>query len=278
MAVGTFYQGKRVLLLGATGGLGSELARQLAARGAGRLVLSGRNEAALAALADEVRAAGTAADVLPCDVRDRDALARCLERALEGGLDGAFLACGVAPGKSADGLEEPEEMARCFAVNVLAPASALVLLCRGWERAGRGRRFAAVVTSQAGLLPLPFAPAYAASKAAMNALGEGLRDRLAAAGAALTLVMPGFFDSPMGRRFRGKRKWFSLSAEEAARRTLDGTARGEARCIFPWELACGIWLANHLPAWIVKPVMQAFAFDTAPDGESAARGREDGRR
>lgn len=271
MGKSDFYQGKRVLLLGASGGLGQALAWQLALRGTGRLVLSGRNEAVLASLAETVRALGTEAEVLPCDVRDREALACCIDRALAGGLDGAFLACGVAPGKSADGLEEPEEMARCFAVNVLAPASALVLLCRGWERAGQGRRFVSVVTSQAGLLPLPLAPSYAASKAAMNACGEGLRDRLAEAGVSLTLVMPGFFDSPMGRRFRGKRKWFALSAEEAARRTLDGTARGKARCIFPWELRGGIWLANHLPERIVKPVMRAFAFDTAPDGESAAR-------
>lgn len=267
----TFYRGKRILLVGASGGLGQELARQLARRGAARLWLAGRNEARLSTLAEELRRSGTEAVCLPFDVTDKAAREAALARCLTDGLDGAFLACGVAPGKSADGLEEPEEIARCFAANVLAPAACLVQLCRGWD--GGGRHFAAVVTSQAGLLPLPFAPSYAASKAAMNAFGEGLRDRLAAADTSLTLIMPGFFDSPMGRRFVGKRKWFSLSAAAAAAKALDGTARGQRQCIYPWPLHLAIALARLLPRQIVHPLMELFAFDTRPDEESFARGR-----
>lgn len=268
----SFYRGRRILIVGASGGLGEELARQLAARGAAKLWLAGRNEARLSALADELRRSGAEAAGLPFDVTDGAAREAALARCLVDGLDGAFLACGVAPCKSADGLEEPEEIARCFAANTLAPAACLVSLCRGWEGDGR-RHFAAVVTSQAGLLPLPFAPAYAASKAAMNALGEGLRDRLAEADTALTLVMPGFFDSPMGRRFVGKRKWFSLSAAAAAEKALDGTARGKRRCVYPRPLHLAIALASLLPRQLVHPVMRLFAFDTRPDGESFARGR-----
>gem|GEM_PF-3374406 len=202
MGTADFYRDKRILIFGASGGLGQELARQLALRGAARLYLSGRREAALRTLAEELRAKGTKAEILPCDVTHPEALAACIGRAAAAGLDGAFIACGVAPGKSADGLEEPEDIVRCLAVNTAAPAEAMVLLCRCWERTG-GAHFLSVVTSQAGLLPLPYVPVYAASKAGLNAFGEGLRDRLRASGTALTLVMPGFFDSPMGRRFRG---------------------------------------------------------------------------
>lgn len=263
MGTADFYRDKRILIFGASGGLGQELARQLALRGAARLYLSGRREAALRTLAEELRAKGAEAEILPCDVTHPEALAACIGRAAAAGLDGAFIACGVAPGKSADGLEEPEDIARCLAVNTAAPAEAMVLLCRCWERTG-GAHFLSVVTSQAGLLPLPYVPVYAASKAGLNAFGEGLRDRLRTSGTALTLVMPGFFDSPMGRRFRG-RKWFVLSAAEAAEKTLDGTARGRERCIFPRALHGAIVLAQVLPRWLVRPVMGLFAFETLPE-------------
>lgn len=99
MGTADFYRDKRILIFGASGGLGQELARQLALRGAARLYLSGRREAALRTLAEELRAKGTEEEILPCDVTHPEALAACIERAAAAGLDGAFIACGVAPGK-----------------------------------------------------------------------------------------------------------------------------------------------------------------------------------
>ena len=266
-----FYCGKRVLVLGATGGLGGELVRQLAEAGAMRLILSGRNTVRLSRLAEAVRARGAEAVCLPLDVTDGAALRTALARCLAEGVDGAFLAPGVAPSKSGDGYEEPEEIDRCFQVDLLAPAEAATILARGWAAAG-GRHFLGVVSSQAGLLPLPFAPAYAASKAGLHSWCAAMRPQMAASGTALTEVMPGFFDSPMGRRFVG-RKWFVLTAEEAAARTLRAVAQGRETAVFPWPLRAGIGLARVLPRWIVRPVMAQFAFDTLPDGGSFARGR-----
>ena len=267
-----FYRGKRVLILGASGGLGSALARQLAGAGAARLYLSGRKEARLRQLAEALRARGMEADVLACDAADRAALRACLARCLADGLDGAFLALGAAPSKSGDGYEEPEEIARCLRTNVLAPMAAATILARGWEAEG-GRHFLGAVSSQAGLLPLPFAPAYGASKAGLHSWCDAVRPRMAASGAALTEIMPGFFESPMGRRFAG-RKWFVLTAEEAAARTLRAVAEGERTAIFPWPLRWGIGLARALPSAVSRPLMAFFAFDTLPDGESFARGRD----
>lgn len=81
MGTADFYRDKRILIFGASGGLGQELARQLALRGAARLYLSGRKASALRTLAEELRAKGTKAEILPCDVTHPEALAACIERA-----------------------------------------------------------------------------------------------------------------------------------------------------------------------------------------------------
>jgi NAD(P)-dependent dehydrogenase (short-subunit alcohol dehydrogenase family) len=111
-----------VVITGASRGIGAALAVELARRGAGRLVLAGRDEAALAAVADEVAAVGPAAPVtVAADLSTVRAARAVGERlAAQGPWTGATLVhnAGLWPARrelTADGVE------RAFAVNVLAP-------------------------------------------------------------------------------------------------------------------------------------------------------------
>src|SRR6187200_3681738 len=102
-------QGKRVLLTGATGGLGEAIARALAERGAD-LVLSGRRADALATLAKEL-----GAETLACDLADRDELERLVTAA--GDVDVLVANAGL-PGSGSLQRMEPEEIDRVLEVNL----------------------------------------------------------------------------------------------------------------------------------------------------------------
>lgn len=262
MGTADFYRDKRILIFGASGGLGQELARQLALRGAARLYLSGRKASALRTLAEELRAKGTKAEILPCDVTHPEALAACIERPRQ------------RTGRRVHRLRRRarKKRRRTGGAGGYRPVSG-----GEYGGAGGGHGPALPVLGTDGRRPFslrgdlagraPAAPVCAGVRGVeggAECLRRGLRDRLRASDTALTLVMPGFFDSPMGRRFRG-RKWFVLSAAEAAEKTLDGTARGRERCIFPRALHGAIVLAQVLPRWLVRPVMGLFAFETLPE-------------
>jgi NAD(P)-dependent dehydrogenase (short-subunit alcohol dehydrogenase family) len=97
-------------------------------------------------------------------------------------------------------------------------------------RRGRGR--IAVVASIAAFRGLPNSLGYRGSKAGLRAYAEALRSRLALRGVGVTVICPGFFDSPMTDRFGGPTP-FLASAPGAARRVNRATDRGRRRSAFP---------------------------------------------
>lgn len=285
---GNFYRGARLAILGATGALGQALTYALLESGVSALYLTGRNLAVLETLRDKALRRGIACECAALDVTDLPALKSTLETAFTRGTQGFFIAFGLAVPMDEDCLERPEDIASCMAVNLVAVGAVLNEVARlkhqsllkrepvaasdaaadkvALESADRGQRlpsFVSVVTSQAGLMPLPFAPAYSSSKIGVNALCEALRGRLKEEGLQLTVVMPGFFKGPMGEQFVG-RKHGVLSAEEVALRMLKATARGKARVSFPVWQSVALWWGRLLPRPLVNLVMPCFAFKTSP--------------
>lgn len=110
----------------------------------------------------------------------------------------------------------------------------------------------ALIASLAGLVPLPMAPAYSASKAALIAWGEAQRRAWRGSGLSISIVCPGFVRTDMieGLRFRAPFVW---SAEKAADRIVRGLAKGDARIAFPWPLRAAIGVARCLP----RPLAEA---------------------
>ena len=127
----------------------------------------------------------------------------------------------------------------------------------------RGRGQVAVVASVAGLRGLPYSPAYSASKAGIRAYGEGLRALLGPAGIAVSVVVPGFFDTPMTDRFKGP-KPFLLSQDQAVAAMRRGLDRRRARVTFPHLLALGLRAADLMPAWLGDRILHGFRFHIEP--------------
>lgn len=184
--------GRRVLVTGASAGIGEATARALAARGA-RVGLLARRAERLEALAAELPGAVT----LAADLTDDDAATGAVHAAAEalGGLDavvnaaGVFHAGAVTGGAGEQG--DPDGWREMFALNVVA---LLVVTRAAAGHLERGTDPAVVnVSSMSGRrVPTAAGAVYAASKHAVHAASEGLRMELAPRGVRVTTVSPGF--------------------------------------------------------------------------------------
>ena len=171
--------GRRLLVVGASSGIGRALA--VAAAGAGcPVVVAARRARELREVVDEVTASGGSAQALTCDVADVEA-ARALGPAaagLLGGLDAVVASAGIAPlGRL--GVLSAEQWTAVMATNVVGSAMVAAGALEPMRLSARspGPRPAIVLISSHILArPWPGLVAYAASKAALEALGRGLRE------------------------------------------------------------------------------------------------------
>ena len=212
--------GASVVVVGASGGLGRQIARQLADCGA-RLTLAARDRKALESL-------GFDAPVVAADIRDAESGASIVEAALSarGRIDGLVNAAGVvAFGSLADtGDEVIEDL---FLTNVLGP---LWLMRAAIPALTESRGFIANISAVVAEQPLPGMAAYAASKAALTAADRALTRELRAAGITVTDARPphtetGLADRPIAGTAPRLRE--GLQPEVVAARIIAAIRAGE---------------------------------------------------
>ena len=242
---------RAILITGASSGLGAALARHYAAAGV-RLFLHGRDDARLAAVAAACTKAGAAVEVHVGDVTDAAAMAAWIAACDHAQpLDLVIANAGISGG-TAGGPEGADQVRRIFAVNVDGVLNTVLPASTAMTARGQGQ--IAVMSSIAGFLGLPNAPAYCASKAAVKTLGEGMRGPIAAAGVAVTVICPGYVKTPMtdANDFTMP---FLMSVERAAGLIAAGLAANKARIAFPWPMVAAVRLLALLPldmlAWLV---------------------------
>ena len=254
-----------VLITGASSGLGHALALACARPGA-VLHLSGRDGGRLAAVAEACR--GKGADVRPAVLSVTDAPAMEAWIAGAGRLDLVIANAGISAGTG--GASEPAAQARAIfetnvtgVLNTALPAIEAMAAQAPGADGLRGR--VAVVASLAAFVAAPGAPAYCATKAAVQRWAEALDATERARGIRLHAVCPGYVRTPMTARNAFPMP-FLMDAEEAARRTLAGIARGRVRIAYPWPTYAMARLAGALP-----PALRAMIFSRVP-----AKGQADG--
>lgn len=195
------FEGKVIVLTGASEGIGRALALELA-KCRTRLVLSARNAARLASLADECRARGAKALVVPGDASRREDCEALADAAIAnfGALDMVVLNAGITMWSRLDELADADLLERLIRVNYLGAAwltrRALPALI-----AARGRIVA--ISSLAGIAGVPTRTGYAASKHAMFGFFDSLRIELADQGVSVTVIAPDFVRSEIHRRAIG---------------------------------------------------------------------------
>lgn len=235
---------QRIWLTGATSGIGRALAERLLAQGH-RVALSARSASALGELAGD----RDDALPLPLDVSDRAAVRRAGERLAEafGGLDLVILNAGTCEYLDARDFDL-DLVERVFAPNFFGALhcvdAALPLLRRA--RAEGGRPLLAATSSASAYLPLPRAAAYGASKAALSHFMESLRLDLHAEGIDISLIHPGFVETPLTARNDFPMP-MRITAPAAADAILTGLARRRLDIHFPRRFTLPVRLLGILP-------------------------------
>ncbi len=241
-----------ILITGASSGIGSALARAYAGPGA-FLALSGRDRRRLEAVAGACRARGANVTAQTVEVTDQAAMARWVEGTDDAHpLDLVIANAGISAGTGGRGEDEDQTRA-LFAVNVGGVLNTVLPVIPRMRARKEGQ--IAVMSSVAGLRGLPGAPAYCASKAAVKAYGEALRGWLAADGVRVSVICPGFVDTPMtaGNPYPMP---FLMPADKAAAIISRGLARDKARIAFPRPMYWAMWLMGALPPSMTDPLLR----------------------
>jgi len=247
---GVFERGARVIITGATSGIGAEAARQLGARGC-RVAVTGRREEKLRATEAAVRAAG-AEDVIALagSVTDPATVRRHVAAVCDawGGVDVAILNAGVGDSEHARRFTAANQRWH-FETNVFGVCNWLEVLIPLMLEARSG--VIAGVSSPAGWRGMPASGAYSASKAAVSTLLESVRVDLRGTGISIVTVCPGFVKSELTDRNDPRDMPYVLSAEDGVRRMLRGIEKRRRLVHFPrrllWPLRYGIAL---MPPWL----------------------------
>lgn len=190
MGLSADLHGRRVLVTGASSGIGAATCRSLVGCGA-TVAMVARRKDRLEELAAEL---GERAAPVPCDVTDLEALPGAVAQAARslGGLDGIVTVAGRSMvGTIATGT--PERWQELMALNLLAP---LATIRHGLEHfTAQGRRDVVIVSSTGAVTPMVGVGVYAATKRGLRAASDALRLELAPAGVNVSCVIPGMFDT-----------------------------------------------------------------------------------
>jgi short-subunit dehydrogenase len=253
---------RRIAITGASSGIGSALAVLYAAPGV-TLGLMGRDPGRLRQVAAECAAQGAQVELLACDVRDRERLQDWLrDFAARSPIDLLIASAGISGGiRAGERTESGAQTRQLVAINLLGVVDTMEAVLPAMLAQGRGR--IGIVSSVAGYRGLPYSPGYSASKAGIRAYGEAMRAQLRPLGIRISVICPGFVDTPMTDRFLGDHP-FLVSAPRAAALIRRGLDAGRARIAFPGLLALGLRLTDLMPAWIGDRILRHFHFEILP--------------
>jgi uncharacterized protein len=254
------------LVTGASSGIGAAIARELAARGHG-LVLVARRRDRLQALASELEAAhGIRAEALGCDLTKAASRQRLPARIESLGLGVSVLVnnAGFATGGPFHESDPDRELqqVRVLVEAVVALSSAFVP-----GMVARGRGAVLNVASTAGMQPMPYSAGYAAAKAYVLSFSQALHHELRGLGVTVTALAPGpvsteFWDVA-GWEVGGGQSFESavprvawVTAEQAAKAAVDGLAHGHRVVVPGLPIRAAMIATQHLPDAIKLPAIE----------------------
>lgn len=252
---------KSILITGASSGIGAALARYYAAPGV-YLALCGRNRDRLAAIAAQCVQQGAQVDTAIIDVADRVTMKEWIEAVDKNhSLDLVIANAGISGGTGGVDHGEPDDQVRKImdvnltgVLNTINPALPLMI--------ARGGGQIAIMSSLAGFFGWPGAPAYSASKAAVRIHGESLYGTLLGTGVGVSVVCPGFIDTPM-TAVNDYFMPFMIDADRAAALTARGLEKRSVRIAFPLPTYLLVRMLGCLPprlsAWLLSTLPQKSA-------------------
>jgi short-subunit dehydrogenase len=257
--------GRRIILTGASEGIGRALALELAARRA-RIALAARDRDRLESLTQECRARGGEALAIPTDVANEQDCEWLVQEAVKafGGVDALVHNAGITMWSRFDALKELGIFETLLRVNYLGPVH---LTAHALPHLKQSKGLIVAVASLAGLTGVPERSGYAASKHAMIGFFDSLRIELAGSGVDVSVIAPDFVVSEIHKRAIGPdgqplgdspmQQSKIMTANECAARIVRAIEKRERLVLMSARGKLGRWLKILAPAVIDRIAAKA---------------------
>ncbi|UCV11364.1 SDR family oxidoreductase [Dechloromonas denitrificans] len=236
----------KVVITGASSGIGEALAVYYAAQGAQLGLMARRAEV----LADLNQRLGGQHACYALDVADAPALHAAANDFIArfGAPDIVIASAGVSAGTLTECEEDLAVFRRVMEINVFGLAATFAPFIPAIKAAGGERRLVGIA-SVAGIRGLPGAEAYSASKAAAIAYLESLRLEMRPYGIKVVTIAPGYIATPM-TAVNPYKMPFLLPADKAAERFARAVERGVSYTVIPWQMGIVAKVLRLLPNFL----------------------------
>ncbi len=236
----------RMIITGASSGIGAALAHHYAAHGATTLGLVARRGDLLQKLAAELKC-----EVLTysADVRDAAAMnAIATDFIARSGCPDVVIAnAGISTGALTEHSQDTTVFEETMAINFMGMLHTFQPFISPMRTAGKGNLVG--IASVAGYRGLPGAGAYCASKAAAISYLESLRVEVKRSGVKVVTICPGYINTPLVAANPYSMP-FIISAKQAANKIAGVIASGKSYAVIPWQVAIGARLLRLVPNWL----------------------------
>ena len=245
---------QRVVISGASSGLGLALAHHYLEQGAMVAVMARRADC----LQDLSRQFPQLVYCYALDVRDSAAVQAAAQSFIvRAGVPDIVIAnAGISVGTLTEYADDIDVFQQVMDINMLGVIKTFQPFLAPMREAGQGLLVG--IASVAGFRGLPGAGAYSASKAALISYMESLRVELHGSGMRVVTICPGYIKTPM-TAINPYPMPFMLPADEAARRIARAIASGNSFAVVPWQMGFVGRVLKLLPNWLYD-----FVFSRAP--------------
>jgi short-subunit dehydrogenase len=261
----TAFRDRVVIVTGASGGIGRELALQLARRGAW-LALAARDAGRLEAAATECVALGGRAIAVPTDVAEWGQCEALIARTVEayGRLDALVNNAGITMWAKFEDLKDPSLLEPIMRVNFFG---SVYCTYYALPHLKRSKGLIVGVSSLTGKTGVPTRSGYAASKHAMAGFFDSLRIELAPSGVGVTMIYPGFVTTQVRERAIGPdgrplgvspvQEGKVMSVERCARIILRAMERRRREVLMTARGKVGQWVKLAAPGLVDRIALRA---------------------
>jgi len=239
----------KILITGASSGIGAEFARQYA-NSQNELFLLARREEKLQQLQNELSKKCKNITLIVVDVTDFELLQTKL-REIET-VDMVILNAGISLGHTHTNIPTIEEFKNLYNVNVLSQHAVLEMILPKMQLQKSGK--VVFISSLSSLFTMPSAKVYASSKRALNAYAEGIRYKYATDGIKVITILPGFIKSELTDK-NDFAMPFLLETDEAVKSMKKAIEKGKEFYAFPLRFYLIIKLLNLLPSLLSQRIV-----------------------
>ncbi|MDP3120783.1 MAG: SDR family NAD(P)-dependent oxidoreductase [Sulfuricurvum sp.] len=241
----------RIVITGASSGLGKHLALGYASSG-NELVLLARREEKLEEVAVQCRIRGAKVETIVSDVNDFDEMHRIGRQLANSTIDRIILNAGISVGHS-EGVTPFADFHRLFQTNFLSVHALLEPIIPKMIEQKSGE--IVFISSLASLMSMPTSVAYSSSKRALNAYAEGLRYQLKRHDIDVMNILPGFIDSEMTQKNQFKMP-FLLTTDAGVKRIMYAIEKKKRFYPFPFRFYLLIRTTSLLPQFLRDMIVE----------------------